>query len=146
MNLYFSHFCTSFFIGSHRICLCAKVCNLVFIICSLLSEIDYVTDKLKATFSWMKNTLSVLKFSPQNAENRILELWSFKIFSICAQTPSPPRKRGLTASCWYSRLLYSNLLATSISIETPEGHSSVLHCTTLLCIIELTVFEFFKSF
>ena len=50
-SLYFRYLCTSFFIGSHRICLCAKVCNLGFIVCSLLSGIDYVTDKLKATFS-----------------------------------------------------------------------------------------------
>ena len=37
----------------------------------------------------------------------------------CAHTPSPRhRKRAPTATCWYSRLLYSNLLATSIFIET----------------------------
>ena len=64
-TLYFSHFCTSFFIGSRRICLRAKVCNLGFIICSLLSGIDYVTDKLKEKKE---------KFSPQNAENCILGL------------------------------------------------------------------------
>ena len=34
--------------------------------------------------------------------------------------PPPPRKRGPTAACWYSRLLYSNLLATSAFIETPD--------------------------
>ena len=31
----------------------------------------------------------------------------------------PPRGSGLTLPCWYSRVLYSNLLATSIIIETP---------------------------
>ena len=175
----------------------------------------------KLYFLERKNTLSVPKFSPQNAENRILGLWSFKIFRAylrpdpslqcrrivggrnlvrvrnivvatifdlwqwkigesrnsnpygltrpissslwevstwrfhgqiarsmktpalqATQTPSPPRKRELTAPCWYFWSLYSTLLATSIFIETPEGHSSVLHCTTLLCIIELTVWIF----
>ena len=48
-----SFFFTSFFIGLRRICLRAKVHNLVFIsnCCSLLVGIDYGTDKLKATFS-----------------------------------------------------------------------------------------------
>ena len=56
------------------------------------------------------------QFSPQNAENRILGLWNFKIFWISMPLdplPHPIRKRGLTAPCWYSQLLYSNLLATS---------------------------------
>ena len=44
-------FLISFFIGVCRICLCAKVRNLVFIICSLLVGTDCVTDNLKATFS-----------------------------------------------------------------------------------------------
>ena len=56
-TLYFSHFFTSFFIGLRRICLRAKVRNLVFIICSLPVGIDCVTGKLKATFSWMKSML-----------------------------------------------------------------------------------------
>ena len=59
--LYFSHFFTSFFIALPRICLRAKVRNLVFINCLLLVGIDCVTDKLKASFSWMKNML----FCPQ---------------------------------------------------------------------------------
>ena len=51
-TLIFGHFFTSFFIGLCRICLCAKVRNLVFTNCSLLVGIDCVTDidKLKATF------------------------------------------------------------------------------------------------
>ena len=28
-------------------------------------------------------------------------------------------KKGVTFCCWYSRLLYSNLLASSFFIETP---------------------------
>ena len=55
--LCFSHFFTSFCICLRKICLQAKVHNLVFIICSLLVGIDCVTDKLKATFSRMKNML-----------------------------------------------------------------------------------------
>ena len=41
-----------------------------------------------------------------------------------AATSDPPRGTGLLAPCWYSGLLYSNLLATSIIIETP----GVIHC------------------
>ena len=37
--------------------------------------------------------------------------------------PDPPRRRGLTAPFWYSRLLYSNPLATSFIIETPHCQS-----------------------
>ena len=47
----FESFFQKFLIGLRRICLRVKVCNLVFIICSLLVGIDCVTDKLKATFS-----------------------------------------------------------------------------------------------
>ena len=101
--LYFSHFFTSFFIGLRRICLRAKVCNLVFIICSLIVGIDCVTDKLTATFSWMKDTL----FCPQiyfperwKSHFRALKFQNF----LGQNAPRP----------------YSNLLATSIFIETPE--------------------------
>ena len=60
-GFYFFSGISSFFISLCRICLCAKVCNLVFIVCSLIVGIDCVTDKLKATFSRMKDTL----FCPQ---------------------------------------------------------------------------------
>ena len=108
-------------IGLRRICLCAKVRNLVFIIFSLLVGIDCVTDKLKPTFPWMKTRSFVLKFNPQKAENRILGLWNVKISHsrTCLDPIFPPKRRGLTAPCWYSWLLDSNLLATSIFIETP---------------------------
>ena len=69
----------------------------------------------------MKQALSCPQFSPQKAENHILRLWNLK-FSCRSTPPDPlpsPRKRGLTVPCWYSRLLYSNLLATSLFIETP---------------------------
>ena len=76
---YFSHFFTSFFIVIRRICLPAKVRKLVFIICSLLVGIDCVTDKLKVTFSWMKNT----PFCPQISPHfRALKFWRTK--NICA--------------------------------------------------------------
>ena len=76
----------------------------------------------KLHFLKWKTCSFVLKFIPQNAENRILELWNFKIFQArtCPDPLPPPRKRGPTAPCWYSRLLYSNLLATSTFIETPD--------------------------
>ena len=70
----------------------------------------------------LKNTLFCTQFSSQNAGNHILGLWNFKIFrGSMPQTPS--RDTGLMAPCWqlcwYSQVLYSNLLATSIIIETP---------------------------
>ena len=84
---------------------------------------------MKATFSWIKNTLFCPQFSPQNAESRILGLWNFTVFwESSPRDLLPPRKRGLTAPCWYSRLLYSNLLAISIFIsETPAYHTHLVH-------------------
>ena len=124
-TLYFSQFFTSFCIRFTQNFFSTKVPNVFFIICSLLVGIDFVSDKSKVSrklhfFEW-KNALFRFKFSPQNTENRILGLWKFKIFwgSLPPETPLPPQKRGPMAPCWYSRLLYSNLLATSIIIETP---------------------------
>ena len=51
VNTMFQSFFQKFLTGLCIICLCAKVHNLVFIICSLLVGIDCVTGKLKATFS-----------------------------------------------------------------------------------------------
>ena len=51
MNAIFQSFFQKFLTGLRRICLRAKVRNLVFIICSLLVGIDCVTGNLKATFS-----------------------------------------------------------------------------------------------
>ena len=67
----------------------------------------------------MKNTLFCPQFSPQNAENRILGLSLFK-FSGEARHLAPLPPQGLTCPFWYSRLLYSILLAISIFIETPD--------------------------
>ena len=50
VNTIFQSFFQKFLTGLCIICLCAKVRNLVFIICSLLVGIDCVTGKLKATF------------------------------------------------------------------------------------------------
>ena len=74
-TLYFSHCLTNFFIGLRRICL-------VFITWWYLVGIDCEADKLKVTFSWMKNTpfCRQIYSSSQNAENRILGLWNVIIF------------------------------------------------------------------
>lgn len=76
---------------------------------------------MKATFARITNTLFCPQFSSENAENRILWLWNLSVFwRNTPLAPLPhPRKRGLTAPSWYSRLLCSNLLAASIYIETP---------------------------
>ena len=83
----------------------------------------------KLHFPEWKRRSFVVKISP-----RILKITSsgFEIskFSGAEHTqtpfpalpPPPTRKRGPMIPCWYSRLLYSNLLATSISnpfIQTP---------------------------
>ena len=69
------------------------------------------------------------KVSLQNAENRILGLWNFKIFwGSTSPDPPPPKKRGITAS-WYSWLLYLNLLVTSIFTETPVNWSRIYQST-----------------
>ena len=102
----------------------------------LLVGIGCVTDKLlKPTFPWMKTRSFVLKFNPQKAENRILGLWNVKIsHSRMRLDPVfPPKRRGLTAPCWYSRLLDSNLLATSIFIETPGYVFELKQQYSLLC-------------
>ena len=53
-------------------------------------------------------------FSPLNAGNHLLGLCNLKFSEgACPQTPLE------NVDCWYSRLFYSNLLATSIFIETP---------------------------
>ena len=51
VNTKFQSFFQKFLTGLRRICLRAKVGNLVFIICSLLIGIDCVTGKSIVTFS-----------------------------------------------------------------------------------------------
>ena len=51
VNTILQSFFQKFLPGVRRICLRAKVHNLVFIICSLLVGIDCVTGSLKATLS-----------------------------------------------------------------------------------------------
>lgn len=46
VNAIFQSIFTSFCIDLHKLCLRAKVQNLIFIICSLLERMDCVTDKL----------------------------------------------------------------------------------------------------
>ena len=57
----------------------------------------------------MENLLFYTQFSPLNAGNCLLGFWGSML-----QTPLE------NVDCWYSQLLYSNLLATSMFIETPE--------------------------
>ena len=100
----------------------SKIHNLVFIIWSLVVAIDCVVDKSKHEWKLPsfneKNILFCPWFNTQNAGNRISGLWNFKIF--WGSTPlDPPRKRGLTVPCWYSRILFSNLPATSFYMGTP---------------------------
>ena len=93
------------------------------------------TDKLKTSFPWTKTRSFVLKFNPQKAENRMLGLWNVKI-SHSRMRPDPifpPKRRGLTAPCSYSWLLDSNLLATSIFIETPGYVFELKWQYSLLC-------------
>ena len=133
-TLYFSHF----FTGLYRICLCAKVHNLVIIV-----GIDCATDKskrwMKAACSWMRDTLFCHQFSPQNAKNHILRLWSVKIF-WGGMPPNPlahHRKKGRTVPCWYSWLIYSNLPVTSIFIKTPDGKRGFFFKRTHYCCLLL---------
>ena len=76
-----SHFFTSFFIVLNRICLHAKVFNLIFVICSLLVGIycvDWYINKLHC-HEWKTHSFD-LKCSPQDTENCTLGVWNFKIF------------------------------------------------------------------
>ena len=70
------------------------------------------------------------QFSAQKAGNRILGHW--------CTPPVPSRRRGVKASFWYSRLHFSNLLATSIFIETP---GSLQEIATLEIIPEISDFN-----
>ena len=85
-------------------------------------------------YRFLKTRCFVLKFSPQNADNRILHCFralKFQNFlgqNAPGQTLPSPSRRGLAAPCcWNSQLLYSNLLATSIFIETPVWGTFFLH-------------------
>ena len=70
------------------------------------------------------------QFSAQKAGNRILGHWC---------TPKvPSRRRAVKAFFWYSRLHFSNLLATSIFIETP---GSLQEIATLEIIPEISDFN-----
>ena len=106
--------------------LCANVLNFeywhLFIACK--NWLCGYETWMKAIFSWMKNTLFCSQFSPWNTGNGSLGLWNSKmLWGSMPPGPPPlpphPRKRGLMAPCWYSRLLYSKLLATSVIIESP---------------------------
>ena len=120
-TLYFSlEFFPRFFVGLCRICLCANVLNFEYWHLSVACKnwlCGYET-WMKTIFSWMKNRFFCSQFSPQNTGNHNLGFWNSKILGG-SMPPDPPGRRGLIAPCWYSQLLYSNLLATSVIIETP---------------------------
>ena len=127
-----------FFVGLCRICLCANILNFEYqhlLIAGKNWLCGYET-WMKALFSWKKNRLYCSQFSPRNTGNLILGLRNSKIF-WGSTPPDPPRRRGLTAPCWYSRLLYPNLLATSIIIETPGNYYSAMQ-PILPCFLPLT--------
>ena len=115
-----SIFFLRFFVGLPRICLCANVLNFEYqhLLIACKNWLCGYETWMKALFSWKKNRLYCSQFCPRNTGKLILGLWNSKIFWE-STPPDPPRRRGLTAPCWYSRLLYPNLLATSIIIETP---------------------------
>ena len=97
-------------------CKCILILNID--ICSLFVRIDSVAMKpeWKLHFLEWKVRSSVLNLVPG-----ILEIQGFGIPQFSGGThPRPPTRRGLTAPCWHSRLLYSNLLTTSVIIETTE--------------------------
>ena len=85
--------------------------------------IDCVTNKSKLEwklhfFEWKTHSF-VLNFIPRTLE---IAFYGFEISKeiFWQRTPPDPlRRRGLTAPCWYSWILSSNLLASSIFIETP---------------------------
>ena len=103
-----SIFFPRFFVGLRRICLCANVPNFWYrhLLIACKNWLCGYETWMKAIFSRMKNTLFFFQFSPQNTGNHILGLWNSKIFWL-STPPDPARKRGLTAPCWYSWLLYS---------------------------------------
>ena len=115
-TLYFSRFLN---VSLCRSCLSAKVRNLVSIICSLLVGIDYLWPiNWKLHFLERKTHSFGLKSpEPWKSHFRDLKFQNFPGKNV-PRPPPPSRKRGLTAPCWYSWLLDSNLLATSIFIET----------------------------
>ena len=126
------------FLGLRGICLCANVLNFeyqhLFIACK--NWLCGYETWMKALFSWKKNRLYSSQCSPRNTGNLILGLRNSNIF-WGSTPPDPPRRRGLTAPCWYSRLLYPNLLATSIIIETPGNYYSAMQ-PILPCFLPLT--------
>ena len=101
MNAIFQSFFQKFLTGLCRICLRAKVRNLVFIICSLLGGIDCVTGKLNE-----KHALLFSNLVPRMLKIGYLGPWNFKIFWGRTCFDLPRQKRGPMVPSWYSWLLY----------------------------------------
>ena len=89
MNAIFQSFFKRFFMQKLFTC---KSHNLVSIICSLLVGID--CDRQIESCIFLNEKHILLASSPQNAENRILGLWNFKIFlgRTCPDPLSPLEK------------------------------------------------------
>ena len=125
--LYFSQFFTRFFGGFTEFVL------IQMYVCSLL--VRRVADNRNLNESYIflneEHTLCT-QFSPQSARNCILGLWNFKIFRG-SMPPDSSRGTGLTPPCWYSRVLYSNLLATFIFTETPAKGYNIRAWASVFC-------------
>ena len=131
ISVNFPHLIT-YYIDLPSICSCANVRHWIIVICfNCLKELivwlrTEIKTWMKATFSWMKIHSFV-----QHAGNHILGLGKFKHF-LDKHAPRPARKRGLMALCLYCQVLLSNLLATSVFIETSEQISQLVPIKTLL--------------
>ena len=98
---YFSQFFTSFFKGLRRICLRAKVGNLVFIICSMPVGIDCVTDKSKVEWKlhfreWKTRSFVPNLLSTQHWKSHFRALQCQNFLGKHDHRPPPPCK-GLAA-------------------------------------------------
>ena len=120
-TVYFSQFFPRFFVGLHRICLCANVLKVILNIdiCSLLVRIDYVAMKheWKLQFLRWKTCSSVLSLVPGTLE---IAFRAFKFVNFLGEhAPDPLRKRGQPAlvdtvsysiqTCWLLQLLLKPL-------------------------------------
>ena len=122
VNATFQLFFQKSLIGWPRICLSAKVCNLVFIIVHCSYELIVWLINWKLHFLEWKTRSFVLKFSPQNTENHIFRTWNFKIFrgGMHLDWPHPPPRRGDQQPLVTQSVTLSEPMATSIFIETPD--------------------------
>ena len=81
----------------------------------------------KLHFVEWKTHSFVLKFSPQNAENRIFRTLKFQNFlgQNVLRSPLPPLEKGTNSPLLIQSVTLSKPLATSIFIETPGSYHSI---------------------